>query len=164
MPPLLSVAGSESIKRLAASTAPLEKLNINLRAAQDVLLQTRGIKFPSDRRSPVIHLYIASSAAAAEKQGLLTVPEPTYFSGKPSSSEAARFAAEEKILQRIVDRALAQGVMITRARRLKGQENPEPRPSIRLTISAAMTLEDVQQSCRIVKGCAETVLGEEGLL
>ncbi|KAH7106841.1 serine palmitoyltransferase [Auriculariales sp. MPI-PUGE-AT-0066] len=162
MPPMFGVAGSEVLKRLQSSTTPLDMMRTNLRAAHDVLRQTRGVKIPSDDRSPVIHLVLARTAPSEKT---LTVPEASYFvTEKAPNADELRFAVEEKVLQRVVERALGHGVLITRARRLRGQENPEPRPSIRITISAAMTLEDIKHSCRVVKESVEAVLGEEGLL
>lgn len=48
-------------------------------------------------------------------------------------------AWEEHLPQGIVDEALAQGVWITCARRLRGQDLIEARPSIRPAISAALS-------------------------
>jgi serine palmitoyltransferase len=51
-----------------------------------------------------------------------------------------RHAGEERLLQELVDEVLAQGVWITRARLLRGQELVETRPSIRLAVAAASAL------------------------
>jgi serine palmitoyltransferase len=49
---------------------------------------------------------------------------------------------EEKILQNVVDEALAQGVIITKAKRLCGQEMVEARPSTRLAMTSGLTKEE----------------------
>ena len=45
---------------------------------------------------------------------------------------------EECLLEDIVDEVLAQGVWITRARRLRGQELVESRPGVRFAMTVAL--------------------------
>ncbi len=67
-------------------------------------------------------------------------------------------AVEERLLQDIVDEALAQGVWITRARRLRGQEVVEARPSIRLAVTAALSRKECERAAGVVKAAAVKVL------
>ena len=57
-----------------------------------------------------------------------------------------------------MDEALAQGVWITRARRLRGQEAVEPRPSIRLAVSAALTRKECERAAGIIKAAVVKIL------
>ena len=63
-----------------------------------------------------------SSASASAKSANSAIPAPR-------NALSFDIAAEERLLQDIVDEALAQGVWITRARRLRGQELVEVQPT-----------------------------------
>lgn len=68
--------------------------------------------------------------------------------------------AEEKLLQEVVEEALEQGVLLTRSKRLRGQELVEARPSIRLAISSAFTKKDMEKAVGVVKASLVKVLGK----
>lgn len=61
----------------------------------------------------------------------------------------------------MVDETLAQGVMITRAKRLRGQELIEPRPSIRLAMTSALTKKETEKAVNVVKTALVKVLGKK---
>lgn len=63
------------------------------------------------------------------------------------------------MLQDIVEEALAQGVMVTRAKRLIGQELVEVRPSIRLAITAALSKKDCEKAASVVKAAFVKIVG-----
>ena len=67
---------------------------------------------------------------------------------------------EERILQDVVEEALSQGVLITRAKRLRGQELIEPRPSIRLAMTSALTKKDTEKALNVVKAALVKILGK----
>jgi serine palmitoyltransferase len=54
------------------------------------------------------------------------------------------FSREERVRPDIVDEVLAQGMRITRARRLRRQELVEARPSIRLAVTAVLSLKECE--------------------
>jgi len=68
--------------------------------------------------------------------------------------------AEEKTLQDIVDDVLANGVMVTRAKRLRGQEVVESRPTVRIAVTAALTRKEVEKAAGVVKASVGKVLGK----
>lgn len=68
--------------------------------------------------------------------------------------------AEERVLQEVVDEALNQGVLITRAKRLRGQEVVEPRPTIKLAVTAALSRKDTEKAAQIVKHALVKVLAK----
>jgi serine palmitoyltransferase len=55
------------------------------------------------------------------------------------------------MLQDIVDEVLAQGEWITRARRLRGQELVEARPSICLAVTAALSRKECKRAATVIK-------------
>jgi serine palmitoyltransferase len=63
------------------------------------------------------------------------------------------------LLQDVVEEALAQGVLITRSKTLRGQEIVEPRPSIRLAMTSALSKKDTEKAIGIVKAALVKVVG-----
>lgn len=70
---------------------------------------------------------------------------------------------EERVLQDVVDEALAQGVLLTKAHRLRGQEMIEPRPSIRLALTSALTNKETVKAVEVVKAALVKVLSKRKL-
>lgn len=66
--------------------------------------------------------------------------------------------AEERVLQEVVEECLNQGVWVTRAKRLRGQELVEPRPSIRLAVTAALSRKEVEKATGVLKATLSKVL------
>lgn len=48
---------------------------------------------------------------------------------------------------------------MTRAKRLKGQEMAERKPSIRIAVSAALTRKEVEKAAGVVKAACSKILG-----
>ena len=67
---------------------------------------------------------------------------------------------EERLLQQVVEDCLNQGIMITRAKHLRGQELVEPRPSIRLAISAALSKKDCEKAAGVIKSSLVKILAK----
>jgi len=107
------------------------------------------ITIPSHAASPIIHIYVRQPSVGA---GSKLSPN--------SASLAFDVATEERLLQDIVDEALAQGVWITRARRLRGQEIVDARPSIRLAVTAALSRKECERAAGVVKAAAVKVLAK----
>ena len=59
------------------------------------------------------------------------------------------------MLQDIVDEVQAQGVWITRARRLRGQELVEVWPSIRLAVTAALSRKECERAAAVTRVLAK---------
>ncbi|KAI6020216.1 hypothetical protein PISMIDRAFT_675045 [Pisolithus microcarpus 441] len=161
MPPLLAVAGSEGISYLRNTPSALTTLQENVRAVRAVLEKTEGIAVVGHRASPIVHFHLKTpSSANGSAYGTATspttvMPPPT---GPPFDCEA-----EEKILQDIVDDALANGVFITRAKRLRGQEMVETRPTVRIAVTAALTKKEIEKAAGVVKASVVKVLGKRKL-
>jgi len=166
MPPLLAVSASEGISILRSTPSILSALQDNIRATRAILDRVDCITIPSHAASPVIHIYIRPVSPTTLQPPSISSPPPTLTKlSNPSSPvprDAPQFdiALEEKLLQDVVDEALVQGVMITRARRLRGQEQVEPKPSIRLALTSALTRKETEKAVGIVKTALIKVLGK----
>ncbi|KAL4072261.1 serine palmitoyltransferase [Scleroderma citrinum] len=158
MPALLAVAGSEGISYLRNTPSALTTLQENVAVVRAVLEKTEGITLVGHLTSPIVHFYLKA---------------PTYTNGAANGTAASSSAtvmpppagpsfdceAEEKILQDIVDDVLSNGVMITRAKKLRGQEMVETRPTIRIAVTAALTRKEMEKAAGIVKASVGKVLG-----
>lgn len=142
LPALLAVSASEGINILRNTPSILSTLQENVRAIRTILERVDCITVPSHAASPIIHIYAR------------TQPNKSA-NATPLSFD---IAVEERLLQDIVDEALAQGVWITRARRLRGQEVVEARPSIRLAVTAALSRKECERAAGVVKAAAVKVL------
>lgn len=71
------------------------------------------------------------------------------------------YDAEERLLQEVVEETLAQGVLVTRAKRLRGQEMVETRPSIRLALTSALTRKETEKAVGVLKTALVKVLGKK---
>ncbi|KAH9972637.1 serine palmitoyltransferase [Lactifluus volemus] len=161
VPALLAVSASEGINILRNTPSILSTLQENIRAIRGVLERVDCITIPSHSVSPIIHIYVRSSPPSASATHLL----PHSIAAKPSNPAGRDppsfdIATEERLLQDIVDEALAQGVWITRARRLRGQEVIEARPSIRLAVTAALSRKECERAAGVIKAAALKVLGK----
>jgi serine palmitoyltransferase len=163
-PPLLAVSASEGIHILRNTPSLLTTLQENVHAARGVLEKSDVLEIPSHPASAVIHLNIRNNTLSS--QGLLDpnvhrdgVTKSNPLSLVSRSNTQGYEQEEERLLQEIVDECLAQGVWITRAKRLHGQEPIETRPSIKLAISAGLTRKEVEKAAGVVKAVAGKILG-----
>jgi serine palmitoyltransferase len=162
MPALLSVSASEGINILRNTPSILAALQENTRVARSILDRLDMIAIPSHPASPIIHINVRTPSPSTLS------PTLTPTSTKPSnptsivSRDAVQFdtETEERLLQDVVDEALTQGVIITRAKRLRGQEMVEARPSIRIAITSAMTKKETEKAVGVVKTALVKVLGK----
>lgn len=155
VPALLAVSASEGINILRNTPSILSTLQENIRAIRTVLERVDCITIPSHAASPIIHIHVRSQAPAAATAG-----SKSSSSSSNSAPPAFDIAVEERLLQDIVDEALAQGVWITRARRLRGQEVVEARPSIRLAVTSALSRKECERAAGVIKTAAVKVLAK----
>lgn len=146
LPALLAVSASEGINILRNTPSILSTLQENIRAIRNILERVDCITMPSHAASPIIHIYVRT--------------QPLTLSPAAAKSTPLSFdiAMEERLLQDIVDEALAQSVWVTRARRLRGQEMVEARPSIRIAVTAALSRKECERAAGVVKAAAVKVL------
>jgi len=169
MPALLAVSASEGINILRNTPSILETLQENVRAARAILDKVDAVTIPSHPASPIVHIYVrqtppallspppSSTSAVALKSQYSN--SHSIVSAKDTSCEA-EYESEERLLQEVVEEVLAQGVIVTRAKRLKGQEMVEPRPSIRLALTSALTRKETEKAVGVLKSVLVKVLGK----
>ena len=154
VPALLAVSASEGINILRNTPSILSTLQENVRAIRGVLDRVDAITIPSHAASPIIYIHLRSATPSASASA--KVPNPA--TPAPRETPSFDIAGEERLLQDIVDEVLAQGVWITRARRLRGQEPVETRPSIRLAVTAALSRKECERAAGVIKAAVTKVL------
>lgn len=166
MPALLSVAASEGINILRNTPSILSTLQENIQAARAILDRVDAITIPSHPASPIIHIYIRNNKSSLHPSTAATIvpsnkpSNPSSILPKDASTWDWDIDSEEKILQDVVDEALAQGVLLTRAKRVRGQEMVEARPSIRLAMTTALTKKETEKAVTVTKNALVKVLGK----
>lgn len=141
MPALLATSGTEAINHLRNSPSILTALHDNVDIIRSMLERTEGITVLGHRASPIIHFCLRNSTQ--------------YLTLTPPSLD---HEAEERVLQDIVDDALANGVFITRGKHLRGQEMIDSRSTIRIAATAALSKKDVEKAMGIIKASIARVL------
>ena len=145
------------------------QLQDNIRAARAILDRLDCITVPSHAASPIIHICIrqSTSSTSLHPNSALSVLSPSKPSN-PSSilpRDATRWEwdieGEERLLQEVVEECLSQGVMITKAKRLRGQELVEPRPSVRLAMTSALTKKETEKAVNVVKAALVKTLSRK---
>jgi serine palmitoyltransferase len=163
---MLAKAASEGINMLTTTPSILADLHANIFALRSVLDKIDCITIPGHPTSAIIHLYVRRATDAPTAAGLLSPDSavrkrpsnPTVLVARDPEAEAD-ILAEERLLQDVVEEALSQGVLLTRAQRVRGHEALEPRPSIRIAASAALTRKETEKAANIVKAALVKVLG-----
>jgi serine palmitoyltransferase len=120
------------------STSPQIRVSLtdNVKILRTTLakLEDVSIYIPSDPVSALVHIYMKNPPEDIEH--------------------------EEKLLQDVVDEALAQGVLITRSARLRGQEN-EMTPTLKIMVSAAFTKKEMEKASTVLKSAITKHFGSK---
>lgn len=84
---------------------------------------------------------------------------PTVLAPRDPAPSAYEYEIEDRLLQEVVEECLAQGVLVTRARRPHAHELLVPRPSIKVAVSAALTRKECEKAATVLKVALGKVLG-----
>ena len=153
-PALLAVSASVGMNILRNTPLILSTLQENVRAIRAVLGRIDAVTIPSHAASRIIHIQLRSATPSLSASAKPVNP------ATPAPRDALSFdiAGEERLLQDIVDEVLMQGVWTTRARRLRGQELVEARPSIRLAVTAALSRKECDRAASGIKAAVAKVI------
>merc|ERR1711903_142462 len=123
LPPFLAVAAQAAIDKLDAEPQRLEKLQMNAKFMRRELGAIQGAKvIGNDERSPLIHLLVDPSPSR-EKQ--------------------------MNVLERIVDSAIQEGVLVDIATYCSRERAPGPH-TLRVTVSAEHSDRDIRRCARVL--------------
>ena len=158
MPGLLAVSASEGINIIRNTPSIFENLQANVDIAHSILDKLDCIAIPSHPASPVIHIYVRPTQPVTRSTHGSMKYNVAYASPQ-DACQMAEYDTDERLLQEVVEECLAQNVIVSRAKRLKGQEMVEPRPSIRLALSSGLTRKETERAVMILRNVLVKVLG-----
>jgi serine palmitoyltransferase len=161
----MAVAASEGISELTSTPSLLTTLHENIRTFRLVLDAAAivcPIEIPSHPASAIIHIQCKTQSPATLSPFVpRRVDKPSNPASLRSNDEPEfDVGLEERLLQEVVEEALSQGVLITKARRLRGQEPIEPRPSIRIALTSALTKKEIEKAASVIRASLVKVLGK----
>jgi len=161
---MMSVCASEGIGILRDNPGCMRELVENVRVLRSVLDRLECIEIPSHPASPLIHIYVRSPFSSAMTLQVPTAGGKSQRSNPtsliPRDAPVYDIPMEERLLQDVVDEALAQGVLLTRVKRLRGQEAAEPRPSIKIAVSAGLSRKEMEKAAGVLRAALVKVLGK----
>ncbi|TCD66105.1 serine palmitoyltransferase component [Steccherinum ochraceum] len=168
MPGLMAVAASEGINILRNTPSILSTLQENVRSIRAILDKVDCIHIPSHAASATIHLQIRLPSPALLAPNMIPPSPALSSSGRhsnplsviPRDPPQYDYDLEERLLQDIVEEALTQGVMLTRAKTLRGQELADVRPSIRIAVTSALSRKDCEKAAGVVKAAFVKIVGK----
>lgn len=161
MPALLAVSASEGINIIRNTPSIFENLQANIHAARAILDKIDCIMIPSHIASPVIHIYVRQSHTLPNSSQDSSKQQQQLYASPKDLLRLAEYDIEERLLQEVVEECQAQGVIVTRAKSLRGQEMVESRPSIRLAFSTALTKKDTEKAVSVLKNVLIKVLSRK---
>ncbi|KAH6901998.1 serine palmitoyltransferase [Coprinopsis sp. MPI-PUGE-AT-0042] len=147
MPALLAVSASEGINIFRSTPSIFEALQDNIRAARAILEKVDCVSVPSHPASPIVHITLKTPTAPPSAS---LHPSSAAKHGKQAQQPEWDTHAEERILQEVVEECLAQGVMVTRAKR----------PSIKLALTSALTRKETEKAVGVVKSALVKVVAK----
>lgn len=144
LPPLLATAASETIAILSESGKPMQTLQSRTAVLRKAIDGVKGIASPSDPISPLIHVCLQPTALVNGQTIILEVP----------------FEQAEAVLQEAVDAAVEKGVLLTRAKKVWEMEMDPMVPSLRICVSAGLTVEETQKAGEVLKSVLAQAIGK----
>ncbi|KAK4684759.1 hypothetical protein P7C73_g5407, partial [Tremellales sp. Uapishka_1] len=168
LPPMLCSASSSAISFLLESPQLLGNLQTNILAFRQILSKLEPLPLQKTSSSDSLPLPSSSamsfSPSATNKDAIISIPSHSasglihiFLLHPPPTLDQ-----EEKLLQDVVDEVLnTSGVLITRARRLRGQEVLEPEPSLKICLSGALTKKEVESAAKGLKAALIKVVGKK---
>ncbi|CAG8742012.1 44062_t:CDS:10 [Gigaspora margarita] len=134
LPAMLSACATESIKNLDRNPHLVAKVLSNTSTFKSNMANVKYVTVDGFADSPVFHLRLIKDI-------------------KANSIEE-----KEKLLQEIVDDAMNNGVILTRAKYVFAQEMFGIEPSIRICISASFSKKEIEKAAAITKSAITKVL------
>ena len=164
---MLATTSSTAMTILSSQSDLLSSLQANNLLFRQILnkIESLPLSFPESdpNYSPSVNSNM-SPPSVPNKEALIHIPSHLqsglihiFLLDPPSTLEE-----EEAVLQEIVEECLnTSQVLVTRARRLRGQETFEPEPSLKVCMSSKFSRKEVERAAQglrqaIIKVCAST--------
>ncbi|RHZ82777.1 hypothetical protein Glove_103g270 [Diversispora epigaea] len=135
LPAMLAVCATESLLHLSRNPYLPATILSNTKSFKNALSHVKYIKVEGSLDSPIFHLRLNDDVIKVD-----------------SSDE------KDKLLQEIVDEAMNNGILLTRAKYLRSQEIFDVEPSIRICITASFTKKEIEKAASTIKNVVNKVL------
>jgi serine palmitoyltransferase len=165
LPAMLATTSSHAISVLQSDPTILTTLQSNTLLFRQILNKLEALPIEIPECDPSYTPPPASiHPPIANKDAIISVPSHPqsalihiFLLNPPPTLEE-----EEALLQEVVDETVnTAGLLITRARRLRGQETFEPEPSLKVCISAAFSRKEIEKAAQGLKAALIKVAGSE---
>jgi serine palmitoyltransferase len=162
---MLATTSSAAMHTLTAQPNLISTLQCNALLFRQILNKLEALPLETPEFDPFYSSSPSQSTnSAGNKEALISIPSHPksalihiFLLEPPSTLEE-----EEALLQDIVDETLqSSAVLITRARRLRGQEIFEPEPSLKVYISSVLNKKEVEKAAQGLKQAIQKVAGSE---
>ena len=168
LPAVLTTTSSTALAVLASTPSLITSLQTNIQTFRQQLAKLE----PTPLSALPLTNGDGASISSASGTGSVTPNKDAiiHIPSHPSSgllhifllTPPSTMEEEEALLQEVVDEVqLNGGVLITRARRLRGQETFEPEPSLKVCISGAMAKKDVEKAGQALRQALIKLCGSE---
>ncbi|WWD20547.1 hypothetical protein CI109_105023 [Kwoniella shandongensis] len=175
LPAMLATTASAAIEALTYQPALMSSLQANVQIFRQQLSKLEPVYTQTPPTSSDGTVPSASTLMppppVQNKDAIISIPSHPasglihiFLLNPPPTLEE-----EERLLQEVVDEAMAtSSLLITRARRLRGQEIFEPEPSLKICISGAFSKKEVEKAGQglrhaLIKVCGSELGGSFGL-
>ncbi|XP_034478984.1 serine palmitoyltransferase 1 [Drosophila innubila] len=132
LPPMLTQAAISSLDRFEREPQIFEQLQQKSRLVQQQFKLFSKLQLRGDELSPVKHLYVAQ--------------------------ERDSFESESKLLAKVADKCIEQGVAVVEAAYLQNRERKPVRPSLRIAVSRLLDEADILSAYKIIESVSSAVL------
>ena len=134
LPPYLTAAALKALDLIEQQPEFLSRLKENANFLYDELWKVDGVKLSNHRDSPVFHLRLIA---------------PTDWD------------RDHALLKRAADKMNSNGVAVTMATYVRGEEKNLPEPSLRLVVNSCLTREDLSQVSAVLTEAIGEMVGDK---
>uniref|UniRef100_A0A8C6YLS4 Serine palmitoyltransferase 1 n=2 Tax=Nothoprocta perdicaria TaxID=30464 RepID=A0A8C6YLS4_NOTPE len=132
LPPLLAAAAIEALNIMEDNPDVFQTLQEKCKRIHRALQGISGLKVVGESFSPALHLQLEESRGSREN--------------------------DVKLLKRVVDYCMNNGIALTQARYLEKEEKCLPPPSIRVVITVEQTEQELDKAASLIKEAAQSLL------
>ncbi|KAH8369534.1 hypothetical protein KR093_000025 [Drosophila rubida] len=132
LPPMLTQAAISALDRFEREPQIFEQLQALSRLVHKQFKSFSKLQLRGDELSPVKHLYVAEARDS--------------------------FETESKLLTKVADKCIEQGVAVIEAAYLQDKEHKPVRPSLRIAVNRLLTTDEVLTAFKIIESVSSEVL------
>ncbi|CAG8696327.1 4725_t:CDS:2, partial [Ambispora leptoticha] len=166
LPAMLAVSASESLAFLSQNPQLLVRLQENSHVFRNMFKDMNNyVRLDGSTDSPVMHLRLNKKIldlTEDHEDNIINSNHRYNYHGRRHSNKLNGSSDDsekaDRLLQEIVDKAIDNGILLTRAKYVRNQEHFDIEPSIRICISASFTKKEIENIAITLKNVITNVL------